>query len=424
VKTLFVKQKSSALFQVSQQTFWQLLGKAITSLATFIILGMVTRAYGEAQTGVFTLALTYLAFFYLISDFGINAHIVPHLLHGPISAQWRRLLGLRITLSLILFTIAATGVLIWPVDNLFRQAVLWGSLAIFGSSVYTTAAAIFQSKLRYDLSTLAVLVGTLVPLPLFYLFIASHQGIPYLMLVHLLGWLLLGATALISVKRYISSLLPVFDFSYIKKIILEVWPITATLILNTIYFRLDAFILSSLKSFSEVGVYNLSFSIFQSLLVVPTFIMNGYYPVMIKNFSQDKQKFVANLKKAAVLMLAVAALGTVFTLLLSPLVVNVLTGGQGFMGAEISLQILSLSFPAFFVSSILMWTLVTIKKYKTMMIIYFLGLIFNLVLNLVFIPKYSFYAASAVTVMGEYLIVLLQVVVLIRVLAKQRTSFF
>ena len=82
MKTLFVKQKSSALFQVSQQTFWQLLGKAITSLATFIILGMVTRAYGEAQTGVFTLALTYLAFFYLISDFGINAHIVPHLAGG------------------------------------------------------------------------------------------------------------------------------------------------------------------------------------------------------------------------------------------------------------------------------------------------------------------------------------------------------
>lgn len=406
------------IFQVSQQTLWQLLGKVITSLSTFIVLGMISRSYGESQTGVFTLALTYLAFFYLISDFGINAYMVPHLMQGQISYHWQRLLGLRIILSVILFLTANLGVWFWPVDGLFRQAVMWGSLAIFASSLYTTSYSLFQSKLRFDLSTLAILVGTMLPLPLFFLFIANRLPVPYLMLAHLLGWCLLAGVSLLSVKKYLTSLLPIFDFIFFKKTILQVWPITVTLILNTIYFRVDAFILTSIKSFSDVGIYNLSFSIFQSLLVIPTFIMNGYYPVMLKKFSQGKDIFLSDLKKVIALMLTVAALGTILTFILASFVISLLTGGKGFSGASDSLQILSLGFPAFFVSSVLMWTLVTLKKFKVMMAIYLMGLIINILLNINFIPRYSFYAASAVTVVGEYAIVLMQILILVRFIRK------
>lgn len=404
--------------KVSQQASWQLLGKVVTSLSTFIILGLVSRTYGETNTGIFTLALTYLAFFYLISDFGINAHIIPRLLEDNITVEWRKLLGLRVLLSLLLFLVAVAGVLIWPVDQTFRNAVVFGSLAIFGSSVYTTAAAIFQSKLRYDLSAASILMGALVPLPLFMVLVNNHYSIVYLMLAHMLGWLIFGTTALISIRKYIKSFLPIFDSHYIKKIILEVWPITATLILNTIYFRLDAFLLTSLRSFSDVGVYNLSYSIFQSALVVPTFIMNGYYPLMLRNFAENKDMFISNLKKTCLVMFTIAISGTLLTLILSPLVVNLLTGGKGFSGSSESLQILSLGFPAFFVSSVLMWTLVVTKKYKTMMLIYILGLVVNLVLNLILIPHFSYFGSSTATVISEYFIVTVQAIVLFKILSR------
>ena len=64
------------LAKITSQTLWQILGKVVTTLSTFIILGLVARNYGEEGTGVFTLALTYLAIFYIFADFGFNAHVL------------------------------------------------------------------------------------------------------------------------------------------------------------------------------------------------------------------------------------------------------------------------------------------------------------------------------------------------------------
>jgi O-antigen/teichoic acid export membrane protein len=61
-----------------------------------------------------------------------------------------------------------------------------------------------------------------------------------------------------------------------------------------------------------------------------------------------------------------------------------------------------------------MWALISLKKYKAVLIIYSAGLFLNLILNLVFIPKFSFMAAALVTVTCEYLILLLLVIILFK----------
>lgn len=65
-----------SLVKIFQQTFWQILGKIVTSFSTFIILGLVARNYGKEGTGIFTLVLTYLSIFYILADFGFNAHVL------------------------------------------------------------------------------------------------------------------------------------------------------------------------------------------------------------------------------------------------------------------------------------------------------------------------------------------------------------
>src|SRR3989344_1069378 len=138
---------------ISQQTFWQILGKLVTATSTFIILGLVARSYGEEGTGVFTLALTYLAMFYLLADFGFNAHVLKKVTSNKIqvTSEWRKLLGTRIVWSLALAGIAVLTLPFWPfATNDFSKAVLLGGLGIVGSAVFVTCNLIFQSRLRYD----------------------------------------------------------------------------------------------------------------------------------------------------------------------------------------------------------------------------------------------------------------------------------
>lgn len=394
--------------RISQQTVWQIIGKVVTSLSTFIILAIVARNYGEEGTGTFTLALTYLAIFYLLADFGFNAHELKKYTVYSIqyTGNFQKLLGTRILWSVVLVVIALGTLPFWPFANdSFSRSVLFGSLAILGSGVYITCNLIFQGKLRYDLSVLASSTGTLVSLGVFIFFASNKYPIPFTLLAHLLGWIIIAAAALFLVRKIArndySGILPIYDIRYTINLLHSSWPIAATLALNVIYFRADSFMISYFRGNAEVGIYGIAYSVFQTVLVLPSFIMNSYYPLMLKSLK--------GMKVVAFALLGLAALGTLLTLVLSPVVVKLLTGG-GFAGATESLQILSLGFPAYFLSALLMWLMVAKNHYKRMLLIYALGLIFNLVLNFILIPKYSFYGASWVTVVSEYLILGLQVI--------------
>lgn len=401
-----------SLKKVSQQTLWQLIGKAASSLSTIIVLGAITRHYGESGTGVYTQALTYLSFFYLAGDFGLNAYVLPKIIQEN-GTEWRKLLGLRIVWSIVLIVLAVVILPFLPFKNdQFVKAVWIGSLAIFGSGLFVTGNAFFQSKLRYDLS-LWVSAWDIFPIIIILLFLISiNVPISSLLILHTVGWVLTGILALILVKRFVKNIEPIFDWNYMANVFKNAWPISLTLVLNVVYFRLDSFILTAVKSFAEVGVYNLAYQIFQSALVLPTFIMNGYYPLMLKELAESRGYFIRDLKRACLIMLGISVLGTITTLILSPIVIQIISGGKGFVGSVDSLRILSLGFPAYFVSSVLMWTLVSLKKYKQMLLVYLIGLLVNGVLNFVFIPQFSFIASSYITGVSEYLILILQILIL------------
>ncbi len=388
-----------------EQSSWQVLGKVVTAFSTFVILGLVTRNYGQSGTGTFTLALTYVAIFYLLADFGFNAHILRRIksLESGVK-EWNKLLGTRLVWSGILVVVAVGLLPFWPFSTPeFMEAVVFGSLAIIASAVFVTANLIFQGKLRYNLSVVATIIGTLVGLVVFALLASSRFPISFLMLAHLISWCIMALAALVLIRKLFSDIAPIYDIRYTINLFRQSWPVAATLALNVIYFRADAFMIAYFKSAADVGIYNVAYSVFQSALVLPTFIMNSYYPMMLKSFS--------GIKVVLLSLLGLSLTGLVMTFVLAPLVIDVLTGG-GFSGSAVSLRILSLGFPAYFLSSLLMWVLIAKGNYKQMLLLYMLGLIVNLALNLIYIPQYSYLAASWITVISEYLILVLQVMVL------------
>lgn len=392
--------------KIFQQTFWQVLGKVVTSISTFTVLGIVARNYGKEGTGIFTLALTYLAIFYMLADFGFNAHVLKKLTVYSLqfTGEWRKLLGTRIMWSAMLVILAVGLLPFWPFATAeFSKAVLFGSLAIIGSAVFITCNLIFQSKLRYDLSVFSSSIGTVASLLVFVALSYFKFPTPFLLFAHLFGWIVIACTALIIIRKFFSKILPLFDFLYAKNLFKESWPIAATLSLNILYFRADAFMIAYYKSVSDAGIYNIAYSVFQSVLVLPTFIMNSYYPLMLKSLGKVKLMVIG--------LLGLAVFGTLIIFLLAPFITTILTGG-GFAGATRSLQILSLGFPAYFLSSLLMWLLISKGKYKSMFLLYTSSLVFNLLLNFIYIPRYSFIAASWTTVISEYFILALQVMVL------------
>ncbi len=406
--------------KVTQQTSWQLLGKVITSFSTVLILGIVTRNYGEAGTGLFTLALTYLGFFYLAADFGVNAFILPRLLHNE-KSEWQNLFGFRLGWSVILIILALAFLPFLPFSTPeFTKTVWFGTLAILGNAIFVTTNALFQRHLHYNFSIIASSLGALLFLLVGMYFARNHYPLEYLITANMLGWMFCAGVSLFFVRRFV-PLRPTINWDFIKSIFVKGWPLSLTLVLNVVYFRLDTFILGSYRGLEEVGVYNLAYQIFQTALVVPTFIMNSYYPIMLEQLEARQETFKKSLLVGLGMLGSLGVLGTIMTLVFSPFVIDLLSGGKGFEGSSLALRILSLSFPAFFLSSLLMWTLISLKQYKTVVLIYAIGLAINGILNFIFIPSAGFFAASWITVFCEYLILTLQIGLLVPVLSRRNS---
>ncbi len=368
---------------------------------------------------IFTLSLTLLKLLYLGVDLGINAHALPESLKDNFQGVWQKLLGLRLMLAGMMLVLSGLVIFVLPLEPTFKVAVLFGLLSIIGVAIFYNSNLLFQSRLRFDLFTLSSAAGSLTALLIIFLLVQNRIGIPYFLIAHTIGWFVVAVISLIFVRRFL-KIFPKFEVSYSLGIFKKIWPLSLTVISNVIYFRIDAFILSAIKTFSEVGIYNLAYQIFQALLVVPAYIMNSFYPLMVKDFAEDKKKFRANLIKACFVMLVIALAGMIVTIFFAPFVIMLIAGGKEFSGSVIALRILSLGFPAFFVTSVLMWTLVVLKKYKTMLAIYLFGLVFNALANLIFIPLYSYVGAAVVTGASEYLILLLQLVILIPILRNEK----
>ena len=398
------------LLKISQQTFWQIVVKAITTTSGFIIIGIISRNYGQSGVGDFTLALIYLTFFYTLADFGFNAHVLSRL-QGTgygLQIEWRKLLGVRIIWSLVLAISAVLLLLVMPSSFTldFKLSTLFGSLIILFFAMNLTSSALFQSKLRYDLDIVPTIVGVLLSVLVTILFASQHFPIYTLILSYVVAWFIHALGTYLASKKFINNLTPLFDLNYLKNLFKSTWPLAGTLILNIVYFRIDSFILTANFGSAQVGLYNIAYQVFQSILVLPTFIMNSFYPFILQS-----KKF--SFKKPLLGLLGIAISITIFLYYLSPFLIR-LIAGSGFTTSITSLQILSLGLPAFFVSSLLWWVLISKGFYKKLLVIYTIGLVFNIVTNLIFVPQYGLLAASWITGLSEYLILTLQIMVLWR----------
>lgn len=405
------------LLKVSSQTMWQIISKIATSLSAFIILGLVSRTFGQSGTGTFTLALTYLGFFYLATDLGLNAYFLPRL--GLFKDEANNLFNSRLILSLALIFLANIGTFLLPfADNDFRLLVLLGSITITFNSLVTSFNLIFQNQLKYEYAMAAMSLGAFFNTIVVAFMCLIHASLPYLVLGTLFAVLINALVSFSFVSSYYKFSFNFSQSNFILTTLKNAWPMMITLGLNTVYFRVDTFILSTAYPMSVVGTYNLAYQIFQSLLVVPTFIMNSFYPILISDLRTKLNQFSKKIIFIAAVLFLISITGLVFTWILSPGAIHLITGSD-FGGSDISLKILSLGFPAFFITSLLMMVMIIFGKYKELAIIYGIGLFMNVLLNFVWIPQFSFIAASWVTVVSEYLILIMQMVIVLPLLRVQ-----
>ncbi len=400
--------------KVIYNTASQTLGKFVTASSSLLITILIGRTLGPAGYGDFTKVFTFVGYFYTLADFGFNAIYIKLEAKAATNNLIRCLFGLRLLVSLLLAAVAIALSFALPYNPssglgfspIVKLGIIVASLTIITQALFTSANAFFQKNLRYDLSTLASIIGTFVILLVTIFAVLTRASIFLYVAAYVFGGITFVAVAyFLILKKYSVSLIPEFSKIEFGKLLKGAWPIGVALIFNLIYFRVDVLILSYSWPSREVGFYGLAYQFFEVALAIPIFFVNALYPLLSSLYTQDRNEYQKQTKLWSALFLSFSIALTIALEVAAQLIPILL--GPRFAPSKAALMILALGMPFFFISALFWHMIIIHNKQKTLIFVYAIGALFNITANLLFIPKYGFLAASAITVISEALILLL-----------------
>jgi len=374
-------------YKIGLNTLIQIAGKIATVIFSIFTVSLLTRYLGLEGYGV-------------IADFGLHLSMIKII--PKYKDDQKKIIGsyfiIRFLFVIVSGLITLLCLLFVPYSLETKTLILIGSIGVGIGYLSGFGNAIFQSKLRVDLITYIDILGKIITIFFIYLFIQLRLNIYFIILTILIGNI---ASFMLStyylIKRHEFSL--AFDKKIVQNLLSISIPVGITSFFALLYFKIDTLLLSFFKSSSDIAYYGVSYKIFENLLILWGFYMASAYPILSSKINKNTE-FNAFLKQCIISAIIGSSIIIVFGYVLSPFLIEIIAGKEFLVSAE-SLRILLFSIPVFFINNIFYHVILLRDKMWTLVGVLIGSLLFNVVINLIVIPKYSFIGTSYTTVITE-----------------------
>ncbi|MBU4284881.1 flippase [Patescibacteria group bacterium] len=393
----------------------RLIGVALS----LVSLGLIARYLGTEGFGNYSLILAFLYTFNNIADLGLYSLMVREI--SKPDADEKKIASNIFTIRLVavLVFMAVASIIIWffPYSSQVKNGTLIAAVSFIFLSMGQVLMGIFQKYLRTDRSAVADILGRVAQLGLIILFIKISSGLFGIVFALIGGCFVNFILLFIFARKYVLFSLD-FDFSYWRKIIKSALPIAVSIVLTLIYFKIDSIFLSlsainrhSPNPISDVGVYGIAYKILEGLIFFPAMFVGLIMPLLSNSAFTDPKKFKKIFQKATDILI-IFIIPLIIGLLMLSLPIVVLIGGTDFSASAPVLNVLAFAIGLIFLGNLFGNGIIALNRQKAGAWIYFIGMIFNIILNLIYIPKYRYVGAAATTMATEFLVTILMMILI------------
>lgn len=382
----------------------QIIGRVVVLILALLTIKIVTTYLGPVGTGYYNTIITYLSFFITIADFGLFSVGVREISKSP--EKLEKILGNIFTIRLIsalLAAIVATSIAFltnYPPEIKYGVAIA----AIF--LFFNLCGSVFDIFFQYKLEMKRVAVAEA-----FSKFIAV--AVVYLAMVFNLGfyWIIFSVSAAAIagfIIKYLYSLKQVevklgWDRKLIDWIIKLSLPLGVVFIVNNFYFKVDTLILFYFKGAAEVGIYSVAYKILETTIFVAAFLAYSLKPMLSVNVETDREKAGRAINRGITFLFFCALTLAIMSIPFSKQMILFLSDSAFLGGAPV---LIILSFAVIFIYiNILMGEIMIAKDLRRYLFwVSIIVLLFNIVSNIILIPRYSYIAAAYTTLASETLL--------------------
>ena len=412
----FIRLPKTVFEEIKKRPFYlNFLSLNISSIVNkilhFILFLILINYFKPEDYGVYTLAWTQVGLLLPLLDFGTTSYGLVHI-NDAIDKKVRELFSLRFYLSLITFVLTLVLAIIFHYPSSVMIPIILISFVIFANMLSGTYLILTSVKQK---SYLASIVSMIFQVCLVISLIAGVLVTRQLMPVFIITFILYNLYSLINfllVKNEVGSLSLKINLKQWSAIIKKSFVFLLISLLAGFYSKADVLILNFLKGKQAVGIYSAGYRFLDALMFVVVAYNVSSMP-LFSNLVKEKKRniFINKIKKDVVLVFSIGifiALGFYF---LGPVVLPVLYKNTYLQSIQV-LRIIIFALPLILLTSVFLNSIYALNKAKTVIYIFLFQLVFNIGLNYLFIPKFSFFASAYITITGELLNTLLCFIIL------------
>lgn len=392
----------------------------VNKILHFGLFLVLINYFKPEEYAIYTLTWTQVGLLLPLLDFGTTSYGLVYI-NDSIEKKIRELFSLRFYLSLITFilTIGLAIIFRYPVSILIP--IVLASFVIFANMFSGTYLILSSIKQK---SYLASLVSMIFQICLVISLIAGILITKQLMTVFIFTFFLYNLYSLVNfflVRKEVGNLSLKIDLKQWLIIIKKSFVFLLISLLAGFYSKADILILNFIKGKQAVGIYSAGYRFLDALMFVVIAYNVSSMPLFSK-LAKEKTKnlFISKIKKDLVLVFLIGmfiALGFYF---LGPVILPIVYKNTYFQSIQV-LRIIIFALPLILLTSVFLNSIYSLNKAKAVIYIFLFQLILNITLNLIFIPRYGFFASAYITLLGESINTLLTFVLLRSVLIKGRT---
>lgn len=390
------------LSRVSKNTLALFTSQAYNKFTAAIFFFIAARILGVINFGKYTLVLTFISFFYIISDWGLSTLTIRDVARTPDETRKYLIhtIILRMGLSLIsyLVLIWITFLLNYPKEIIILISIV--GLSIFTNNILGAFNSILSAHEKMHIPSIMGIIFSTIFLMLGGLCLYLRLGLVILVLVIVSLSLINAISTGWIIRRFLLPIRFSFNYSFYKNLLCQATPYAILSVLSIIYFRIDTVMLSKLKTMEAVGLYNASYKIVEFLMFIPVSLLGAYFPQMSREAkSSIIQLRTTYLKSTKLLLVFIIPVSIFFTVFAKDIILFLF--GSSFIPAAGALRILIWAVVVMYINAPLGNILYNSDRLIRFIPLAILNTSLNIILNFIFIPRWGYIGASTTTLICE-----------------------
>ena len=374
---------------------------------------VMLRVLSLAEAGTFGFVVVILGWFDILTNFGLNTFLTREVARTPSAAALylRRTSLIRLALILawlpVLIGVLAIEQRFNPhplnAAGLLTLGLLYASL--IPSSLNNGLSALFyaleKNEIPAAISTSTAIVSVTLRLGalLAGFGIVGLGGAALVINLFTLAMLIWQAIPLLRATQKRDAL-PDAPVPY-RTMLAESRPLMINHLLATMFFKVDVTLLEVSKGPDVVGLYNSAYKWIDAIGVIPSFFTMALLPTLSRQAQTDRPGLLRNYQLAVKMLVILALPIAVITTFLAPTLMIILGGARYATDGARALQLMIWFIPIGWINSLTQYVLIALNLQRPLKWPFIAGVLFNVIANLLFIPLYSYQAASVITILSE-----------------------